>query len=406
MPELPMSKPMQLPGEISPASAPAARLSVLLVDDGAENRLLLSAILDWAGYKVLMAEDGPSGLALLRRERVDLLVLDYMMPGMDGAEVARRVRQDAERADLPIIMLTASQEEPDIEAAFAAGANDYLTKPVDRRILVARVASMIKAAQDHRRASAAAQLEGERQSLLTELEEAARIQQARLPRLPVTSGGWALAGALVPSRHIGGDVLDVMVDGAGSQVLALVDVSGHGLGAALVAAAISAQLRELVARHPLAEAVHQLNNQLCRESDGKYACLAVLSLQDAHIVAVNAGLPPVCLVRQGICTSRFQRSGFPPGLMRDAPYQAQTSEVRPGDRLVLMSDGITEPFGNAAFVEPPLQKLGLLAPDLHLHTLSSAELSDRIGVLLREANPVEVDDATLLMAQRLGGPPA
>ena len=315
---------MPLPRPSATSQATALRPSVLLIDDGPENRLLLRAILDRAGYRVLVAEDGASGLELLERERIDLMVLDYMMPGMDGAEVARRVRLDPERRELPIIMLTASQEEPHIEAAFAAGANDYLNKPVDRRILVARVASMIQAAEDHRRAREAAEFEGERKSLLTELEEAARIQQARLPRLPLTSGGWALAGALVPSRHIGGDLLDVMADGASRQVLALVDVSGHGLGAALVAAAVSAQLRDLVGRHPLDETVYQLNNQLCREDDGKYACVAVLTLEEERAVVVNAGLPPVCLIREGVCVARFMGAGIPPGLVRDTPYEAQS----------------------------------------------------------------------------------
>jgi sigma-B regulation protein RsbU (phosphoserine phosphatase) len=393
---------MDLPPPSPPASrALPLRPSVLLVDDGPENRLLLRAILDGAGYRVLLAEDGAAGLAMLERERVDLMVLDYMMPGMDGAEVARRVRLDPRRGGLPIIMLTASQEEPHIEAAFAAGANDYLTKPVDRRILVARVASMILAAQDHRRAQEAAEFEGERKSLLTEIEEAAGIQQARLPRLPVTSEGWAMAGALVPCRHIGGDLLDVMVDGAGGQVLALIDVSGHGLGAALVAAAVSAQLRELVGRHELVETIFQLNNQLCRESDGKYACVGVLSLERHRSVVVNAGLPPICLIREGVCTARFVGSGIPPGLVRDTPYESQTFEVRPGDRLVLMSDGLTEPFGNAEAVVPALQTLGLLAADLEIGRLSTAILTDRITALLRGSNPVELDDATLLVAQRL-----
>ena len=401
---------MSMPDAPSAAVVPPSRTttvkpSVLLVDDGLENRVLLQAILDHAGYRVLLAEDGASGLAVLERERIDCMVLDYMMPGMDGAEVARRVRLDPGRSDLPIIMLTASQEEPDIEAAFAAGANDYLTKPVDRRILVARVASIIQAARDHQRAREAAAFEGERKSLLTELEEAAQIQQARVPRLPVTTGGWALAGALVPCRHIGGDLLEVMVDGSGGPVLALVDVSGHGLGAALVAAAISAQLRDLVGRHPLAETVRVLNNQLCRENDGKYACVAMLALEEHRTVVVNAGLPPVCLIRAGVCTARFMASGLPPGLVRDSEYDAQIWEVRPGDRLVIMSDGLTEPFGNAAAVEPALQALQLLSPDLDIERLTSAVLGDRITALLRDSHPVEIDDATLLVAQRLGAAP-
>jgi CheY-like chemotaxis protein len=381
-------------------AAPNGR-SVLVVDDGVENRILLQAILDAAGYRVLVAAEGAAALEVLAREPVDLVVLDYMMPGMDGAEVARRVRLDPARGDLPIVMLTSSQEELHIEAAFAAGANDYLTKPVDRRILLARVASMIKAADDGRRARQVVALEGERRSFLTEIEEAARIQQGRLPRLPIASGRWAITGALIPSRHVGGDLLDVMVDGDGAQVLVLVDVAGHGLGAALVAASISGQLREMVGRHPLAEMAHQLNNQLCRESDGRYACLAVVSLQEQRAVVVNAGLPPVCLIREGACVARFDRSGFPPGLAADAGYGAYTCDVRPGDRLALMSDGLTEPFGHATSVEPVLQQLDLLSRDLHLDQLTPTVLGDRMTALLRHGHPVDVDDATLLIAERL-----
>jgi phosphoserine phosphatase RsbU/P len=380
-----------------------AQASVLLVDDGPENRMLLRAILSRAGYRVLVAEDGAAGLAMLERESVDLMVLDFMMPGMDGAEVARRVRRDQGRSELPIIMLTASQEEPHIEAAFAAGANDYLTKPVDRRILVARVGAMIQAAEDHRRAREAAEFEGERKSLLTEMREAARIQQARLPRLPVKSRGWALSGALVPSRHIGGDSLDVMLDGAGGQVLALVDVSGHGLGAALVAAAVCVQLRDLVARHTLAEAVGLLNDQLCRENDGKYACVAVLALEEHQTAVINAGLPPVCLIRGGVCVARFEGAGTPPGLVRGETYAPQVCDVLAGDRLVVMSDGLTEPFGSADQVHPALQGIGLLAPELQVEHLGSSTLADRITALLRESTAGELDDATLLVAQRLAG---
>ena len=189
--------------------------------------------------------------------------------------------------------------------------------------------------------------------------------------------------------------------GTGSQVLVLVDVAGHGLGAALVAASISGQLREMVGRHPLAEVAHQLNNQLCRENDGKYACLAVVSLQEQRAVVVNAGLPPVCLIREGACVARFDRSGYPPGLAADASYGAYTCDVRPGDRLALMSDGLTEPFGHATSVEPVLHRLDLLSRDLHIDQLTPTVLGDRMTALLRDGHPVDVDDATLLIAERL-----
>src|SRR3954464_13248359 len=98
-----------------PGSQPAGRATVLLVDDGPENRMLIRAILERAGYQVLVADSGAAGLHLLEQHQPDLIVLDYMMPEMDGAEVARRVRARERTQDVPIIMLTASHEEPHIE---------------------------------------------------------------------------------------------------------------------------------------------------------------------------------------------------------------------------------------------------------------------------------------------------
>src|SRR3954447_14213795 len=238
------------------------RATLLLVDDGPENRMFLRAMLERAGYRVLVADSGPVGLRLLEEHGADLIVLDYMMPEMDGAEVARRVRARDDTREVPILMLTASSEEPHIEEAFAAGVNDYITKPVDRRILSARIEAMIRAAHDSRRVQASAEADREWGALITDLTEAARVQQGKLPPLPTRVGRWVLAGALVPSRHIGGDLFDLMPGPDGGQLVAVVDVSGHGMAAALVAAGLLGELRPLARTLSPVEALRALNEQL------------------------------------------------------------------------------------------------------------------------------------------------
>jgi sigma-B regulation protein RsbU (phosphoserine phosphatase) len=361
--------------------------------------MLLRAILDRAGYQVLVADSGAAALGLLDEHSPDLMVLDFMMPEMDGAEVARRVRARPESQDLPIIMLTASQEEPHIEEAFAAGVNDYITKPVDRRILAARVEAMIRAAHDSRRAQAAVEADREWGAIITDLNDAARIQQGKLPPLPARVARWTLAGALVPSRHIGGDLFDLMPGPDGGHVLAVVDVSGHGTAAALVAASLLSQLRALVRHHAPAEAVRTLNDQLCEEGGEKYACVAVVGLHAERATVINAGLPPLCLIRGGITIAQVEGSGIPPGLVAGSRYDLQELALAPGDRLVLMSDGLTEPFGGADQVSPCLEQIGLLAPGLDVEQLTPLVLAERIRTLLRAAGEGALDDATLLLAQ-------
>jgi CheY-like chemotaxis protein len=127
--------------------APAA--TVLVVDDQQTNIRLLDAILSPRGYMVHQATSGEAALGLLATTPVDLVLLDILMPGMDGYEVCRRIRADEATAFLPVVMVTASGDEQKIRA-LEAGADDFLTKPVDSSELLARVASLarIKRYQD------------------------------------------------------------------------------------------------------------------------------------------------------------------------------------------------------------------------------------------------------------------
>ena len=125
------------------APTPTPRLAVLVIDDGPDNRLLLRALLERGGYRPVLADSGIAGLACLDLETPALILLDYMMPDMTGPEVARRIRSRPGGRDIPIVLLTASADEGHVEEAYRAGADDYLTKPFDRKVLMARVAATI-----------------------------------------------------------------------------------------------------------------------------------------------------------------------------------------------------------------------------------------------------------------------
>jgi DNA-binding response OmpR family regulator len=115
--------------------------TVLVVDDEAAIAEAVRARLSSEGYRVLVAADGPQALELAASERPDLVVLDLMLPGMDGLEVCKRLQRDRW---VPVLMLTAKTEEPDKVAGFAVGADDYLTKPFSLRELVIRVKAILR----------------------------------------------------------------------------------------------------------------------------------------------------------------------------------------------------------------------------------------------------------------------
>lgn len=164
--------------------------TVLAVDDQPQNLRLLDAVLSPRGYRVLTAETGEDALAMLGGQDVDLVLLDVLMPGLDGYEVCRRIRADPRTEFLPVVMITASGEQQRIRA-LQAGADDFVTKPFDTSELLARVASLarVKRYQDTIRAQADElagwnrELESRVQAQVDELDRMHRLRRFLAPQL-------------------------------------------------------------------------------------------------------------------------------------------------------------------------------------------------------------------------------
>lgn len=121
-----------------------AKQAILVVEDDDDIRDLVAYNLDKAGFEVLQAADGETGLALARQHRPSLIVLDLMLPGMDGHQVCYRLKMDEDLKAVPVVMLTAKSEEADVVIGLGIGADDYIVKPFSPRILVARVSAVLR----------------------------------------------------------------------------------------------------------------------------------------------------------------------------------------------------------------------------------------------------------------------
>lgn len=117
-------------------------MKVLVVEDDVDIQDLVVALLSRVGYDVVVEDNGDTGLGAALSQQLDLVILDWMMPGLSGLEVCRAIRADPRGKDVPVLMLTAKAQEDDIGQAFTAGADDYMVKPFRGRELVSRVQSL------------------------------------------------------------------------------------------------------------------------------------------------------------------------------------------------------------------------------------------------------------------------
>jgi sigma-B regulation protein RsbU (phosphoserine phosphatase) len=313
---------------------------VLIVDDVKTNvDILVSALR--GDYKLSVAVDGPSALAAIDRTPPDLVLLDIMMPGMDGYEVCRQLRAKAATRELPVMFLSALEEVTDKARGFEVGANDYLTKPFEVLEVKARVRSLLKAK---------AYADAVREAMARDLRIAREIQLGILPTdLATTTRGTGLDvhGVMEPARDVGGDLFEVLRVGDDRVVVALGDVSGKGIPAALFMAVSVTVLRTLARQMATPdEILRRLNDELAAQNPrGMFVTLQVLvfDLKRREVSCASAGHHELVLLSPGAQPRRvFPASGRPAGLFPNNPVEAETLPLRPGDTFVLFSDGVPE----------------------------------------------------------------
>ena len=364
--------------------------SLLVVDDSELNRDMLSRRLQRRGYSVDTAAGGREALDLVAAKRYDLILLDLVMPDMGGLEVLGILRKTWPPAELPVIIATAKDESDDVVAGLEAGANDYVTKPLDMPVVFARVQTQLTTKQaveqikrlertlEQRNAAleqANASLSAANVRMERDLLSASRIQQAMLPAAPVVSERVSSAWLFRPCAEVAGDALNVFQlddDHIGFYVL---DVVGHGMPAALLSVAVSRVLSPgpdsfLVRRRPDGPGYRLLppgavGDELNRRFPWDRATeqfftlvYGVLHVPSGELTFVNAGHPQPVVVNDAAAAAQIVpgESGLPVGV-EERPYVEHRMRLEPGDRLYCYSDGFTDAMNHE---DRPFSTLRLL----------------------------------------------
>ncbi len=363
--------------EVEAPIEPAGR--VLIVDDTETNRDVASRWLRRKGFAVDTVNDGYQALEQIAKVSYDTVLLDVMMPGINGIEVLRKLRETHPATELPVIMATAKDASDDVVEALTLGANDYVTKPLDFPVLMARVGTQVslkrsveqiqrleRGLEERNRELAAAN--GRMQE---DLVAAARIQAALLPTSGPKVEGYRFAWLFEPSSGLAGDILNVFSldeQRIGAYVL---DVSGHGVAAALLSVTVSRFLspspdpssmlwhREgepsAAAGVPCAETdfqierphrvAHRLSERFPFDEVTRQYFTMVYGLLDTarhEFSYVSAGHPHILRVRASGEVEMLDALGFPIGVGPGGEYEDCSVAVEPGDRLYIHSDGLTE----------------------------------------------------------------
>jgi phosphoserine phosphatase RsbU/P len=313
---------------------------ILIVDDVKANVDILVEALR-GEYKLSVALDGSAALRSVEKSPPDLVLLDIVMPGLDGYEVCRQLRANESTRELPVVFLSSLEDVQNKARGFEVGGNDYLTKPFEVLEIKARVRSLLKAK---------AYADAVREAMARDLRIAREIQMGILPADPVgsTKGTGLDVHAIVePAREVGGDLFEVLRVSDHRVVVALGDVSGKGIPAALFMAVAVTLLRTL-ARHIAEpdEILRRLNDELYEQNPrGMFVTLQclVFDLDRRRVSVAGAGHHQLVVVSPGRSPRlAFASTGRPAGLLPINPIQREHLTIEPGDTFVLFSDGVSE----------------------------------------------------------------
>ncbi|MHC1765798.1 MAG: SpoIIE family protein phosphatase [Verrucomicrobiia bacterium] len=326
--------------------------AILIVDDDEQNRDMLARRLRRCGYAVSVAASGVQALQMVRRQKFDLVLLDMIMPGLDGFQILARIKSDAVLKDMPVVMLSALDEENGIARCIEMGAEDYLAKPFNAVFLRARIGACLekKRLRDRERATHQA-LQRSQKHLSDELTKAAGYVRSLLPA-PL-SGNVETEWCFHPTEQLGGDAFGYHWIDDNHFAVYLLDVSGHGVGAALLSVSVLNALRAHTLpgvdfRHPQ-EVLPALNRVFWMENQSYlYFTLwyGVYSPVTRQLDFASGGHPPALLVSSatGAAVKPLVTTGPAVGCFEGAVFPAASESVPPCSRLLLFSDGIFEIF--------------------------------------------------------------
>ncbi len=377
--------------------------AILVVDDNMLNRTLLSASLQEQGHTVEAVENGRQALDRLAARPFDVVLLDLLMPELDGFQVLEHMKANDLLQHIPVIVISAVDEMESVVRCIEMGAMDHLPKPFDPVLLRARIESSLERKRLRDLQLAYTQyLDQENKRKSGELEKAHQIQLAMLPASPPALVHLDIAAQQKTASEVGGDYYDFFPQADGKLLVAIGDATGHGVGASLMVAITKACLLA-IDDTDLQSLLRKINTVLCEIDLGYQLNMALLLLefssvhdQSLTVRAGGGGMPPIYILRENCRLEELAAPGLPLGVVDERDYPLVECRLQAGDVVLLSSDGLAETFNSAgellsfARVEAALQQI-----DCQLTVDEILQRVAGIGDNWSQGHPLQ-DDVTLI----------
>ena len=324
---------------------------ILVVDDDAVTRKMLVRTLSAVGYACRESENGDDAWKQVRLEQPSLVLLDFEMPGLNGAELLKRIRADANSAiaEIPAIMLTGHGGEESEVLCLEAGADDFVTKPINSAVLRARIETQLRLRSMRQQLQKQnRELEAWRHNLERDLAAARLTQQSLIPQKPLKLAGWDVATCFRPVIEVGGDIYGWLRMKDGRTLFWIADATGHGASAALLTTLTKLLFHHGSVEHDAPAAIMQAVDQDFRSIFGTRSFMTAMCValepETGRASVVGAGHPALLISRAKGSSETIVSIAPPLGLAGRPHFRETVIQLGKGDAFILYTDGL---FGAA-----------------------------------------------------------
>lgn len=326
---------------------------ILIVDDSINTLRYTAQILREEGFRTTLVQNAKNALKLLKHHLPDVILLDVVMPNMDGLELCEIIKSDEELTEIPVVFLTSQTKTEYLVKGFVVGGADYITKPFQKEELLIRIKNQLKITHlTDELLKTSKDLKEQQVKIAEDLEAAGQIQRNLLPSADIKFPGIDLAWEYKPCESVGGDIFNVVELKKGHYAFYMVDVSGHGVPSSLIAVAVTQALQLSSGLLVNLESGHinspsyvlgKLNKQFPFERFDKFFTIlyAHLDYEQGVFTYSHAGHPLGFLLTRKMQIKQFEVGGSLIGVS-DQPYKEEKIKLENGDKIILYTDGITE----------------------------------------------------------------